>query len=170
MSINKYVNFRLSLLLIAALNLGGCGYYSPINVKVIDAETNQPIEGAVLLAQWTKTYGYGMTADKSFKVVEAVSDKDGKIQVEGSSESGVNPPWVAVYKRGYVGWSNQFIFPDFKLRTGFRWVEGYVIRLEPFKAEYSHRDHVFFLGSTYASGIPNGLFESAWSWEMIQGD
>jgi len=165
MKINICTANRLGLLFFIAMLMGGCGYYPPINVMVIDAETKQPIDGAVLLAQWSKTHGYGLTADVNFKVVEAVSDENGNVQVEGLSAMGVNPPKVAVYKRGYVGWSSQHIFPGFKLRKSFVWREGYVFGLLRFNPEYSHFDHVRFLRNSYTSGVGTGPFEEAWKWE-----
>jgi len=158
---------RKWVLLTAVILLGGCGYYPPINVNVVDAGTGQPIEGAVLLAQWAQPSGMaGFNSSRNFKVVESISNKDGKIRVEGVSNSYVEPPWVAVYKKGYVGWSNQYIFPDYRPRNGFRWRDGYTFRLEKFSPEYSRKQHVRFLGNLYTSGVEWGPYKQAWEWEI----
>ena len=56
-------------------------YYSdgPWSGRVIDAETKQPIEGAVVVVLWHKVYSTP-TGDSSyfFDAVEALTDKDGK--------------------------------------------------------------------------------------------
>ncbi len=62
------------------------GCYLPTTGTVVDAESGAPIEGAVLLVEWTKT-NVGGGADPyttSYKVAEAVSDKDGKVIYERS--------------------------------------------------------------------------------------
>ena len=156
---------RKWVVLTAVILLGGCGYYPPINVKVIDAETEKPIEGAVLLAQWTISSGMGFNASSNFKVVEVVSDEDGKMYVEGVTKSGVNKPKVTVYKKGYVAWNNRLIFPEYVLRKDFSWADGYIFKLERFKPEYSHSKHVSFIRSTYSSGVEPGVFLYAWRWE-----
>ena len=158
---------RKWVLLTAVILLGGCGYYPPINVMVIDAETEQPIEGAVLLAQWTESSGMGFNASSNVKADQYVSDQDGKILVEGLTKSGVNKPKVTVYKKGYVAWNNRLIFPDYVLRKGFRWRDGYVFKLERFEQEYLHSEHVSFIYGTYSSGVGPGPFRPAWAWETI---
>jgi len=47
----------LTLILLTLACLSGC--YFPISGQVIDAETLQPIEGAVVLVEWTKVRGLG---------------------------------------------------------------------------------------------------------------
>jgi len=167
MKIESSRTFSKLVLLFAVALLGGCGYYPPINVKVIDAETEQPIEGAVLLAQWTIPSGMaGFSSSSNYKVVESVSNKDGQMRVEGVTKSGVNKPKVTVYKKGYVAWNSRLIFPDYIYRKDFRWRDGYVFKLEQFKPEYSHSKHVSFIYSTHSSGADTGLFSKSWDWEV----
>ena len=119
-----------------------------ITGKVIDSETGQPIEGAILLVEWTKTYGFGNTYTKSEKAVEVFSDKSGVVQIPGYNVRFVNEPDVTVYKPGYVAWNSHSIFLDSKhrvKRTDFEWKDGYVFRLERFKLEYTYEAHVSFL-------------------------
>ena len=45
----------LIILIMVFIACSGC--YSGINGKVVDGITGNPLEGAVVLAQWTKTHG-----------------------------------------------------------------------------------------------------------------
>jgi hypothetical protein len=125
--------------------------YAGITGKVIDAETQKPIEGAVVLVEWTKTKGMpGMTHTESAKVIEVISDKDGNVEISGNYNPFVNPPHVTVYKKGYVAWNNEYIFPDYKKRTDFKWASGYIIKMAKFNDEYSYIMHQSFIDAAAA--------------------
>jgi hypothetical protein len=138
----------------------------------VDAETGQPIEGAVILVEWTKTKGVpGLSYTESYKVVEAVTDKEGKASIDGVVGPFVSVPRVTVYKRGYVAWNNEFIFPDWTKRTAFKWENNYVFKLEKFKPEYSYDKHTTFI---HGSILDNIAFEkkkvmfNAYRWEELK--
>jgi hypothetical protein len=133
----------------------GCSAESKIITgTVIDAETGKPIEGAVVLVEWTKAEGVpGLASTKSYKVVEAVTDKDGKFSVENVKKLLIDPPDVAVYKKGYVTWSSRWIFPDWQNRTDFKWRTGNIYKLDRFKDTYSYVDHQGFTMSAVNSTI-----------------
>jgi len=116
-----------------------------MNGRVLDAETNRPIDGAVVLVEWTKTIGFGLTYTESYKVVEALSDKDGKFELPGCYSPFVNVPDVTVYKKGHVAWNNKYVFPTHANRTDFTWKSGYVIMLKKFNKEYSYTQHQSFI-------------------------
>ncbi len=116
--------------------------------------------------QWTKTTGFGFKATSNYKVVEVVSDKEGKIRMPGLFKSFVDRPWVVVYKKGYVGWRHNRKFPGIEKRTDFLWRPGYVFELELFKPEYSHEGHVRFLRNSNSSPI-SGLLNEAFRWEAL---
>jgi hypothetical protein len=148
-----------------ALFLSAC--YAPIKGHVIDAETNQPIEGAIVLVEWTKKHGFGDHWTESFKVVEATSDKDGNVQIEGCNSPFVEFPDVTVYKKGYVAWSSRMIFPSDRSRTDFKWGD-YTFKLERFKEGYSYIDHVSFIRLSMNSSMnlkAKQKMYSAFDWE-----
>jgi hypothetical protein len=87
------------------------GCYFSISGRVIDAVTEQPIEGAIVLVEWTKKHGFGDAWTESYKVVESVSDNEGNVKIEGCYGFFVEPPDVTVYKKGYVAWSSRWTFP-----------------------------------------------------------
>lgn len=140
----------VSIFILVVLLMTGC--YLPMSGRVIDAETNQPIEGAVALVEWTKTHGIGEHWTESYKVAEVVSDKDGKVSLPGCYSPFVRPPDVTIYKKGYVAWNNYYIFPNSVHRTDFEWGSGYVFKMEKFLSTYSHLDHMLFVdGSAHTS-------------------
>src|SRR3990172_7997079 len=136
---------KFALLLFLIFFTTGC--YGTITGTVVDAETGKPMEGAVVLVEWTKTKGMGLTYTESYKVIEVVTDKDGKATISGVFNPLVDPPDVTVYKKGYVAWNNKYIFPDYKKRADFKWENGAVVGLERFKEGHSRADHVYFLHS-----------------------
>lgn len=129
--------------IIILIFLSGC--YVGISGHVIDAETQQPIEGAVVLVEWTKTKGYGFTYTESYKVAEVMSDKDGNVKLPGCLCLFTNEPDVTVYKRGYVAWNNKFIFPDYAKRKDFTWQYGNLYQMNKFKPSYSFIKHQSFI-------------------------
>ena len=143
--------YRLIILFALLSLMSGC--YFGITGRVIDIETNQPIEGAVVLVEWTKTKGLGLTYTESDKVAEVLSDKDGKFDLPGCYNPFVNPPDVTVYKKGYVAWNNKFVFPGYKKRTDFEWGAGNALRLERFKNTYSYINHESFIDGAVHVGL-----------------
>ncbi len=140
--------------------------YHTITLDVIDAETSEPIQGAVLLAQWTKT---SMTVERSsvnFKVIEVLSDEKGQFTIPGFYESGVDKPRLVVYKKGYVAWRDDFKFMDYKNRKKpFRWRSGNVVELERYSGSKTKElifKHYDFITGGYSSGVPSdGIFKQA---------
>jgi len=138
---------------------------------VVDAESGQPIEGAVILVEWTKAKGLpGMSYTESYKVVEVVTDKEGKASVNGVLNPFVSAPRVTVYKKGYVAWNNEFIFPNYAKRTDFKWSNNYVFKLEKFKPEYSYVKHTGFINSAILVGAfeKKQLMYKAIRWEELK--
>lgn len=93
---------------------------------VIDAETGQPIEGAIALAQWFGAGGGAMFEGGTLvleKAKETYSDKDGRVYIDGfwvRRQLFLPPPGprLTVYKPGYVLWDSEEICP-FGKRTDF---------------------------------------------------
>ena len=137
------------VVLLATLSAVGC--YMPIEGRVIDAETKQPIEGAVILVEWTKKHGFGDAWTESYKVVEVISDKKGMVNIKGCYSPFVEPPDITVYKKGYVAWNDKAIFSG-PSRTDFKWGD-YVFKLENFKEVYSYDAHTTFIHLSINSSL-----------------
>ncbi len=155
------------MVIIAIMVFVVAGCYIPVSGQVIDAQTNKPIEGAVVLVEWTKTKGYGFTYTESYKVAETVTDKDGKFNLPGCYSPFVNGPDVTVYKKGYVAWSSRWIFPGMRSRPDFKWGMN-IFKLEYFKEEYSFVDHTDFIRAStnlsLNSKAKTNIYD-AFSWE-----
>jgi hypothetical protein len=146
---------------------GSC--YGEISDRVLDAETGQPIEGAVVLVQWTVTKGMpGITYNEVYKIIEEETDKNGRFTISGIYNPLVNPPYIVIYKAGFVAWRNDFIFPGWEKRTDFKYENGLVIKLEKFKEGFSYEEHHGFmdLGIIGASLERTPKFNKALSIEL----
>ena len=77
--------------------------YPNVKFKVVDAETGQPIEGAVLLVSWLKLGPFVTTVSKLYREDTVLSDENGIFAVPGVFSTALDRPELAVYKRGYVG-------------------------------------------------------------------
>ena len=135
---------HLVAMLIAVSFLTSC--YLPISGKVIDADTQQPIEGAVVLVEWNEQHGFGLTYHTVYKTAETETNKEGKFSLPGAYSLFVDQPYLVIYKSGYVAWRNDDIFPDYEKRSnGDRWRHNSVYKLEKFKDEYSLFKHSMFM-------------------------
>ena len=157
---------KIQLFVLAVLiSVISFGCYAGITGIVVDSETQKPIEGAVVLVEWTKTHGIGDHWTESYKVVEAVSDQVGKVSIEGCYSPFVDPPNVTVYKKGYVAWNSQIVFPNYQQRKAFVWKDQ-TFSMEHFKSEYSYNEHTQFIRSAIHLGLGGKkLIAGAYEWE-----
>lgn len=161
------MKFIKTTFLIAIIVLLNSGCYASMSGTVVDAETGKPIEGAVVLVNWTITKGVpGLTYGEDYKTVEEVTNKEGKFRIFAVLNPMVNPPTIVIYKKGYVAWRNDFIFPDYKKREDFQWTSNQVFRMERFKKIYSHYKHIFFFSSSLSLDTSSKLYQ-AYIWEDL---
>jgi hypothetical protein len=110
------------LLLLLCLPFAACTEEpAPGLAIVIDAETGQPIEGAIALAQWFSAGGGALFEGPQInlaKAQETYSDKDGRIYFSDLWNTIKKPSRLTVYKPGYVLWDSKEICP-FGKRTDF---------------------------------------------------
>lgn len=159
----KFLTPCLALLLV--FMVGGCS--AEITGTVVDSETGKPIEGAVVLVECTITKGLpGMIRTESYKIVEIISDKDGKVGIPKIYNPLANKPEITVYKKGYVVWNSEYMFPDYKKRGGLKKTDNYLFKMEKFIPEYKFQEHVSFIHN--AIGLGRGeksLMMKAIEWE-----
>lgn len=107
-------------------------YYSdgPWKGNVIDAETKEPIEGAVVLAVWQKIYP-SPTGNQSyfFDAVETLTNKEGQFLIKEFKAINILPvirwldgPWFTIFKSEYTPFGNNYdyfhkYFPNSPLKV-----------------------------------------------------
>lgn len=120
-----------SLLLIFLLSLVISGVWAapgesagPWNAQIIDAETKQPLGGAVVLAWWTRhVRSFGGPSSEYYDSQEVLTDKEGRFAIAARSFFSFNPlvffrgPRFLIFKPGY----GRGIWPGGKERE--RWPE-----------------------------------------------
>ena len=151
------------LAMIFVFMVGGCS--AEITGTVVDAETGKPIEGAVVLVEWTMNKGVpGMSNTKPYEIEEITSKSDGTFKIKILLNPLLNLPRMTIYKKGYVAWNNEYIFPNWSKRKNYKLEDGMIIRLELFRKEYSRNDHVNFLNDVVHWGK---LINEAYRWEEL---
>jgi len=133
-----------ALMLLTICTFTGC--YMPLTGRVIDAETQQPIDGAVVLVEWNEAHGLGLTYHTVYKIAETETDKKGRFSLPGAYSPFIDQPYLVIYKQGYVAWRNDNVFPGYEKRKDYDvWQHGYVYKLERFKDGYSRDKHSMFM-------------------------
>jgi len=111
-----------------------------ISGRVVDAETGEPIEGAIALCVWIEPRFLIETTHHVVSVSESISDNDGRIKAGGTWRMFLDPPELTIYKRGYRAWNNHERFPFAAIRTDFSWKNGFVAKMEKWKEGYSFNE------------------------------
>lgn len=152
---------KILLLSLAALCFCcfGCSYYSSINGKVLDNTTGKPIEGAVVVAQWTKSRGIpGMQYHDLHKITETLTDKEGKFSLSGTFALFIDPPEMIICKEGYIPWRNDMTFPGGRKNKDNEWNHNMTYKLDVFTDKYTYGQLYSFLDhgmmGIYRSEVP----------------
>ena len=152
--------------LVCAVLIVSCGK-STVTGRVVDAETGKPIEGAAVHIFWAKSGSGppGLGGEVKVDVVETLTDADGSFEVPKYNKYSYTYN-MAVYKKGYVCWSNRKVFPTYEERHDFKLKTGMVIKLEQFKPKYSQLKHADFTLAASAGRVGRGVFDKAIENEM----
>lgn len=111
--IMRHTNKIISGLLVTFFLMAfGCSFYGGLKGTVLDNATGKPIEGAVVVVQWTKERGFpGMRYHNLHKIRESLTDKNGKFSTCGAIGVLLERPEMIIYKDGYIPWRNDRIYP-----------------------------------------------------------
>lgn len=123
-----------------------CGFYAGISGKVVDNVTGKPLEGAVVVAQWTKTRGIpGLQYSDLQKITETLTDKEGTFSLSGTFGLLLEPPRMIIYKVGYIPWRNDMVFPGGHITKDHEWNNDVTYKLDVFSDKYTYRQLYSFL-------------------------
>ncbi len=126
-----FVLFVITILLLTY----GCNFYGGIKGTVLDNATGKPIEGAVVVAQWTKERGIpGLQYHNLHKITETLTDKKGKFSLSGTVGIMLEPPAMIIYNDGYIPWRNDMVYPGGRdiYSKNHEWTNHRTYRLDAF--------------------------------------
>jgi hypothetical protein len=107
----KSLTMRVTTIILAMIPLlASCGMHYNINGKVIDAKTEDPIEGAVVAIKWIRYKlappGYP-TPKERYGTTEYITDSKGNFIIP---KYPFGTSFMGVYKKGYICWSSDTNF------------------------------------------------------------
>jgi hypothetical protein len=158
-NMSRNVLLKVFIITLLALSISACGRWM-IKGRVVDTISEQPIEKAAVYIYWSKMGKGppGLAGYVDVEKAEDLTDSEGFFKVPKYS-TWFKDYRMAVYKKGYVCWSSEKIFPTWEERKDFRLKNGMVNKLERFKEEYSKEAHADFT-LTWSLGS-RGLFDDA---------
>ncbi|WP_166405133.1 hypothetical protein [Desulfonema ishimotonii] len=150
---------------------------------MIDAETGEPVEGAVYAIHWYYLRGCCLgirfgdgSGYRKIEVADGFTDADGYFEVPKYGHTLIMPPIfrMGVYKKGYVFWDDEEIikwdkvdernagkakWEDVYLPRKWELRDGMIIRLNPWKDSYSRYTHAGSVCSfSGITGVDSNLF------------
>lgn len=129
------------------LFLAACTPKCIINVRVVDAETQYPVEGAAVAIRWYKNNDSNDSAKtRAVEANQGLSDAEGKFKFPQHPDKNYV---MGVYKKGYVCWSSHSSFSNSNgsvavPKTGTRVESNMVVQLERLKGGDSEDQHASF--------------------------
>ena len=87
--------FRTMLVIVALFPLSACGLSgSAIKGQVLEAETNKPIPGAIVVVRWHGTWAPPAGTSTCYHVESAMTDAEGRYKT---------PAWTGPFQAGLFG-------------------------------------------------------------------
>jgi hypothetical protein len=137
--------------LILVISLNSCGPKYVVRGRVVDSETQQPIQGAAVAVRWYSGVAENQSAKTgTVKAAQSVTDDQGFFKIPKYLET---PHILGVYKNGYICWSSQDIFTvdpgmsgmeKHRKRKNHRINEGMEIELEQLQKRHPRDLHAGF--------------------------
>jgi hypothetical protein len=152
------VSFRMGgrWLWLAAVGLvaaccSSCVGIGTIHSQVLDAQTKQPIAGAVVSGVWTEKKGFMWRSTELVGVKETVTDAEGRFTLPRPGSLFADDESVTVYKFGYVAWNNEAVFLPPKSREDKAVPAQILVQLFPQRE--SHQNHITFINGAIRSSF-----------------
>ncbi len=106
----KTISSLLMVVIVLILSVSATFAAGPWKGKIIDIETREPIEGAVVLAIWERAYR-SVSGDKTYfyEAKEVLTDKNGNFEIRAYTPINLLPiisyikkPYFIIFKPGYL--------------------------------------------------------------------
>ena len=121
----------------------------PFDGRVLDAETDRPVAGALVHASWGYVTGTGAVAPAGWREHITSTDANGRYRVPrqdgGPGGARLASFRLVIYKRGYVAYRSDRRFEDYALRGDFA-QKNLQIPLARWRPEMSHARHLRYIG------------------------
>lgn len=145
---------------------------------VVDANTGEPIEGAVAIAIWrkhsiTKRAWWEGGTMIVVRVEEAVSNKEGKLYIDDFWDWHLfesRYPHLTIYKPGNICWDQEFIYIEeykWERRHDFS-KDARIVRMKAWPEKFSFNGHSSFVSSVTSGDAHEALqqkFVNAFDYE-----
>ena len=153
----KLFHFRILLLVFSLFSLQGCATtYSATSIEahVVDAKTNQPLEGVVVIAHWELEYGCVVVLEcfisrgpRQLQIFETITDAQGRFYFPAWGPLSApfhmylreSDPWIFIFKPGYKASGEVNDYPstfDFRASsTRSSQINGMTIKLKKFEGD-----------------------------------
>ena len=136
-----------STFILWGLFLAACTPKCMINGRVVDAETQYPIEGAAVAIRWYENHASnGSAKTRTIDVNQGLSDAEGKFKFPHHEDKNYV---MGVYKEGYICWSSRSSFSNGNRsvavpKTDTQVENDMVVQLERLKRGHSEDQHASF--------------------------
>jgi hypothetical protein len=121
----------------------------PFRGRVVEAETGEPVSGAVVYATWTLRRGYGMTLPAGHREHITSTDERGMYEVPALGEprggARITDFALVIYKRGFIAYRSDRRFADLGPRRDFAQI-GNEVELARWRDQLSHVHHLRYVG------------------------
>jgi hypothetical protein len=121
----------------------------PFSGRVMDGETDRPVQGALVYASWRFVAGAGFSAPHGYREWIGSTDALGRYLVprlDGGVPGGLLSDFhLLVYKRGYVSYRSDRRFDDLGAQTEFA-QQGANLALARWRPDLSHARHLRYVG------------------------
>jgi hypothetical protein len=125
--------------------------HGPFDGQVVDADTGDPVHGALVLAVWSYDKGEGFVAPGGSETMHVLTDQAGRYRIPAAPLRIRGPSvrlvgfHLVVYKRGYIGYRSDSTYEgaerrDFVLRHNR-------VALRKWNETDSHAQHLMFLAA-----------------------
>ena len=125
----------------------------PFEGQVLDGETEKPVVGALVSASWAFARGLGTASPRGAFEEVVRTDGEGRYDIPrlGAAPGGLSARVarfrLVIYKKGYVGYRSDHVFPDGAVRRDFAQT-GHTVKLDRPADGFSHTAHLAFLAGS----------------------